>query len=91
MTERRCIFAWTDPRVDGLYPPYISINREEDGRITVHVRGPRREPKTEDNPNPFALAGREATITLPDEVLYDMGANLEAFEIVKRLEASKVI
>lgn len=68
MTERRCIFAWTknDPD-DPLYPEYISINREEDGRITVHVRGPKRVPKTEDNPNPFALAGREATITLPDD------------------------
>lgn len=67
MTERRCIFAWTKNEPSDIYPEYISINREEDGRITVHVRGPRRQPKTADNPNPFALAGREATMTLPDD------------------------
>lgn len=65
MTTRRCIFAYT---ADGaLYPPFLSINREEDGRLTITVRGPRREPGTPDNPMSFVLAGREATITLPDD------------------------
>lgn len=68
MTERRCIFAWTkDEPDDPLYPEYISVNREEDGRITVTVRAPRRPPQSDDNPNPFALAGRAATMTLPDD------------------------
>lgn len=62
---RRCIFAYTKPDED-YYPEYISINREEDGRITVTVRGPRREPGAPDNAASFALPGREATIALPE-------------------------
>lgn len=62
---RRCIFAYTKPD-EAYYPEFISVNREEDGRLTVTVRGPRREPGSADNPHSFALPGREATVTLPD-------------------------
>lgn len=63
---RRCIFAYTKPD-ENYYPEFLSINREEDGRLTVTVRGPRREPNTPDNAQSFALPGREATVTLPDD------------------------
>lgn len=33
---RHNIYAYT---VAGIDPPYVSMNREEDGRITLHVRG----------------------------------------------------
>lgn len=37
MSERVNVFAYTAPGAH--YPPYLSINREEDGRLTITVRG----------------------------------------------------
>jgi len=53
----RNIYAYTAP---GLEPEFISINREDDGRITIHVRGPAK-----------AGGGRadQAQMTLPVEQL----------------------
>lgn len=79
MTERRCIFAYTASTADGsYYPEYVSINRETDGRITIHVRGPRREPGQQGNTFDFPLAGLEGTMTLPDDQLRTLTASLAA-------------
>jgi hypothetical protein len=39
VAERKCIFAYTPP---GFYPPYLSINLEEHGVVSVSVRGPKK-------------------------------------------------
>ena len=38
---RQNIAAYT--ALGNSYPPYISINREEDGSVTIHVRAPHNE------------------------------------------------
>lgn len=60
MNERRNIFAYTPP--DSNYPPYISINREADGSVTVTVRD---GSATAYGVVPYKVAGPTATITVP--------------------------
>lgn len=59
---RTNVFAFTPP---GASPPYASLNREEDGSLTLHVRGA------------FVTDGRDhhqpaASIVLTDEALFDL-------------------
>lgn len=64
MPKRLCVFAWTAPNPD--YPEYVSINREDDGRLTITVRGPKRKPG-EDNDAPFDMPGHTTCMTLPED------------------------
>lgn len=80
---RQCLFAYTAPGAD--YPEYVSINREDDGRVTITVRGPKRPPFNPNeaeyegqNKHPFEMSGHGAAMTLPDE---------EAKELVRALAA----
>jgi hypothetical protein len=57
------LFAYTAPGAD--YPEYISINREDDGRITITVRGPKRKPGELGNEHSFDMPGLGGTMTIP--------------------------
>lgn len=56
MPARQNIFAYTPP---GFSPPYLSINLEESGEYSVHVRGPKKDEAETTQPH--------ASINLPDQ------------------------
>lgn len=77
---RENIFAWTDT-ADATCPQYISVNREEDGRVSVSVRGPPRQVGSILHP------GYTGEMTLPDDkVLADLVFALHEYLALKALE-----
>lgn len=60
---RHNIYAYT---VAGIDPPYVSLNREDDGRVVLHVRGA----KFGNGPAP------EIQIELPQGEVENFGAAL---------------
>jgi hypothetical protein len=59
MSQRQNVYAYTPP---GFYPPYLSINLEESGEYSVHVRGPKKDEA--DTTQPHASINLGAQIEL---------------------------
>jgi hypothetical protein len=62
----RNVFAYTAE--GALYPEYISVDRREDGNITVTVRGP----KVRQVGDKYFVPGQTVAMTLPPEWLRDL-------------------
>jgi len=60
------IFAYTAPGAD--YPEFLSINREDDGRVTVTVRGPSQRVETTEGNWQISMSPT-ITMTLPEAEL----------------------
>lgn len=82
MSERLCIYAYTEPGAD--YPQYFNITREEDGRLVLMVRGPKH---LADDTNPFDMPGHGATIEIPLPEFRKMIEALRDEELVQMVGA----
>jgi hypothetical protein len=67
----RNIFAWTAPGAH--YPEFVSINEQDDGSITIDVRGPKRPP---DKDHPYEQCGETVRMTLPTREVANMARAL---------------
>jgi len=67
--SRENIAAYTAPGT--TYPEYVSVNKEEDGRVSVTVRGPAVET------DGGLVEGKQATMHFPSMMAY-MAAMLPA-------------
>jgi hypothetical protein len=69
------IFAYTAP--GGSYPDYLSINRQDDGRVTITVRSPAKQGKG------YPICGTVAELTLPGDHLGELIAALQEHRATK--------
>lgn len=73
------IFAYTS--LDTLYPEYVSINEQDDGSITIDVRGPVTPP---DETHPYGRCGDTVRMTLPRDQLATLVRDIAYFAILRR-------
>jgi hypothetical protein len=78
------IFAYTAPNPD--YPEFVSVNRHDDGKITIAVRGPKMAPGSAGNAHSFDMPGYGATMVLPAERLPDLIKSLQG-ELARSLNS----
>ena len=75
----RNIFAYTS--LDLTYPEYVSVNEQDDGSITIDVRGPVKQPDAE---HPYVQCGDTVRMTLPREQLAVLVGDIANYAIRRR-------
>lgn len=72
------VFAYTENIP--TYPEYLSINRQEDGRLTISVRGPLiKNGIANDKGETFDTSGVTAEMTLPQDQVNKLIDMLQAY------------